>query len=126
MLACLSTLLPAMTLVDRLDTTRLHPVADCIGGRTTVVTTRPCRAPHRTISDVGLIGGSRIPLPGEASRAHHGMLFLDELPEFKRHVREVLRPPLENGFVTITRMAICFISKPSDAVYTSEYEKATV
>jgi magnesium chelatase family protein len=75
-----------------------HPrVAGLTGDRTAWVTTRPCRAPHHTISDVGLIGGGQVPLPGEVSLAHHGVLFLDELPEFRRHVLEVLWQPLEEG-----------------------------
>jgi magnesium chelatase family protein len=97
----LTTILPAMTLTEALDTTRIHRVAGRTGRRTTIVTTRPFRAPHHTISDVGLIGGSQIPMPGEVSLAHHSMLLLDELPEFRRHVLEVLRQPLENGVTRI-------------------------
>ena len=95
----LATILPKMTLADALDTTHLHRVAGRTGDRTAFATTRPCRAPHHTISDVGLIGGGQIPMPGEVSLAHHGVLFLDELPEFRRHVLEVLRQPLEEGVV---------------------------
>ncbi len=102
----LTTILPAMTLAEAIDTTRIHSVAGLTGGRTDFVTTRPFRAPHHTISDVGLIGGGQVPMPGEVSLAHHGVLFLDELPEFKRHVLEVLRQPLEDGVVTITRAAM--------------------
>jgi magnesium chelatase family protein len=97
----LTTILPAMTLSEAIDTTRIHSVAGLTGDRTALVTTRPCRAPHHTISDVGLIGGGHIPMPGEVSLAHHGILFLDELPEFRRHVLEVLRQPLEDGVTKI-------------------------
>ena len=102
----LTTILPAMRLAEALETTRIHRVAGLTGARTAVVTTRPCRAPHHTISDVGLIGGGQVPMPGEVLLAHHGILFLDELPEFRRHVLEVLRQPLEDGVVTITRAAM--------------------
>jgi magnesium chelatase family protein len=78
-------------------TTRMHRVAGLTGDHTAFVTTRPFRALHHTISDVGLIGGSRVPRPGDMSRAHNGILFLDELPEFRRHVLEVLPQPLEHG-----------------------------
>jgi magnesium chelatase family protein len=82
----LTTLLPAMTRPEALDTTRIHRVA----GRTALVIARPCRAPHHTLSDVGLIGGGQVPMPGDVSLDHHGVLFLDEMPE-PRHVPEVLR-----------------------------------
>jgi magnesium chelatase family protein len=91
----LTTILPAMTLPEAIDTTRIHRVAGLTGRHTAVVTLRPCRAPHHTISDVGLVGGGQVPLRGEVSLAHRGMLFLDELPEFRRHVLEGLRQPLE-------------------------------
>src|SRR4029453_1399565 len=94
----LTTILPAMSLAEALETTRIHRVAGLTGDRTAVVTTRPCRAPHHTISDVGLIGGGQVPMPGEVSLSHDGVLFLDEPPEFRRHVLEVLRQPLEEGF----------------------------
>jgi magnesium chelatase family protein len=90
-----------MSLADALETTRMPRVAGLTGARTAVVTTRPCRALHHTISDVGLIGGGQVPMPGEVSLAHHGILFLDELPEFRRHVLEVLRQPLEESLVSI-------------------------
>jgi magnesium chelatase family protein len=97
----LTTILPEMTLAEAIETTRIHSVAGLTGGRTAFVTTRPFRAPHHTISDVGLIGGGQVPTPGEVSLAHHGILFLDELPEFRRHVLEVLRQPLEEGLIYI-------------------------
>jgi magnesium chelatase family protein len=80
-----------MTLPEALETTRLHRVAGCTGDRTAVVTTRPFRAPHHTISDAGLIGGGQVPMPGDVSLAHNGILFLDERPACRRHVLEVLR-----------------------------------
>jgi magnesium chelatase family protein len=95
----LTTLLPALPLAEAIETTRLHRVAGLTGERTALVTTRPCRAPHHPISDAGLIGGGQVPMPGEVSLAHHGILFLDELPEFRRHVLEVLRQPLEEGVI---------------------------
>jgi hypothetical protein len=106
----LATILPAMSLAEALETTRIPRVAGLTGARTAVVTTRPFRAPHHTISDVGLIGGGQVPLPGDVSLAHHGVLFLDELPEFRRHVLEVLRQPLEDG---ITRIQSPARPKPS-------------
>jgi hypothetical protein len=91
----LTTILPAMTLAEAIETTRIHRVAGLTGDRTALVTTRPFRAPHHTISDAGLIGGGHVPMPGDVSLAHDGVLFLDELPEFRRHVLEVLRQPPE-------------------------------
>jgi magnesium chelatase family protein len=95
----LTTILPAMSLAEALETMRIHRVASRTGARTAVVTTRPCRAPPHTISDVGLIGGGQVPLQGEGSRVPHGMLWLDERPEFHRHVLEVLRQPLEESLI---------------------------
>ena len=95
----LTTIRPAMTLAKALDTTRLHRVAGRTGDRTAWVTTRLCRAPHHPSSDVGRIGGGQVPTPGEVSLAHNGVRFLDERPEFRRHVLEVLRQPLEEGVV---------------------------
>jgi magnesium chelatase family protein len=94
-------ILAATTLAEALETTRIHSVAGRTGVRTAVVTTRPCRAPHHTIAAVGLIGGGQVPMPREVSLAHNGVLFLDELPEFRRHVLEVLRQPLEEGITHI-------------------------
>ena len=86
-----------MTLPEAIETTRIHSVAGLTGDRTALVTTRPFRAPHHTISDVGLIGGGQVPMPGDVSLAHRGVLFLDERPECTRHILEVLRQPLEDG-----------------------------
>jgi magnesium chelatase family protein len=80
----LTTILPAMTLAEAIETTRIHRVAGLTGGRTALVTTRPCRAPHHTISDGGLVGRGRVPLPGEGWRAHHGVFSLDGLPDRSR------------------------------------------
>jgi Magnesium chelatase, subunit ChlI len=97
----LTILLPEMTLAEAIETTRIHCVAGLTGDRTELVTTRPFRAPHHTISDVGLIGGGQVLQLGERSLAHHGVLFLDELPEFRSHVLEVLRQPLEKSIIYI-------------------------
>lgn len=97
------TILPPMTLHEALETTKIHSVAGKLGKHKGLISMRPFRAPHHTISDVALVGGGVNPQPGEISLAHHGVLFLDELPEFKRSVLEVLRQPLEDRVVTISR-----------------------
>jgi magnesium chelatase family protein len=97
----LTTILPEMTLPDAIETTRMHCVAGRTGDRTAFVMTRPCRAPHHTISDVGLIGGGHVPMPGEVSLVHNGVLFLDELQEFYLHLLEGLRQTLEEGITSI-------------------------
>ena len=97
------TILPPLTLEEALETTKIHSVSGKLPRNVPLMTTRPFRAPHHTISDVALVGGGSHPMPGEISLAHHGVLFLDELPEFKRSVLEVLRQPLEDRCVTISR-----------------------
>lgn len=97
------TILPNLTFREALEITKIHSISGTLPKNTPMVTTRPFRSPHHTISAVGLSGGSSIPKPGELSLAHNGILFLDELPEFKRDVLEVLRQPLEDGQVTISR-----------------------
>ncbi|HEX9900809.1 MAG TPA: YifB family Mg chelatase-like AAA ATPase [Candidatus Methylomirabilis sp.] len=99
----LPTILPNLSIEEAISTTKVHSICGLLPPRVALLATRPFRAPHHTISDAGLIGGGNIPRPGEVSLAHHGVLFLDELPEFKRHVLEVLRQPLEDGQVTIAR-----------------------
>jgi len=99
----LSTILPPMTLEESLETTKIHSVAGRTSGGQGLITTRPFRKPHHTISDVALVGGGSYPQPGEISLAHNGVLFLDELPEYKRTVLEVMRQPLEDRQVTISR-----------------------
>jgi len=101
----LATILPEMTLEEALETTKIHSVAGMLPAGASLVTRRPFRAPHHTISDAGLIGGGSYPRPGEVSLANGGVLFLDELPEFRKNVLEVLRQPLEDGSVTISRAA---------------------
>ena len=99
----LPTVLPPLSLNEALETTKIHSVAGKLGKEASLVSVRPFRSPHHTISDVALVGGGGFPQPGEISLAHHGVLFLDELPEFKRTVLEVMRQPLEERKVTISR-----------------------
>src|SRR6185312_7298261 len=99
----LPSILPPLTLQESLETTKIHSVAGKLAALDALVTTRPFRSPHHTISDVALVGGGSNPQPGEISLAHNGVLFLDELPEFKRSVLEVMRQPLEERRITVSR-----------------------
>lgn len=98
----LPTILPDLTLAEALETTKIHSVMGTLNGQA-IIATRPFRSPHHTISDAGLVGGGSVPKPGEVSLAHNGVLFLDELPEFRRNVLEVMRQPLEDGSITVSR-----------------------
>ncbi|HMF70711.1 MAG TPA: YifB family Mg chelatase-like AAA ATPase [Flavitalea sp.] len=102
----LPTILPPLTLREALETTKIHSVAGKLPENSTLISKRPFRSPHHTISDVALVGGGILPQPGEISLAHNGVLFLDELPEFKRTVLEVMRQPIEERKVTISRASI--------------------
>ena len=102
----LPTILPPLNLYEALETTKIHSVAGILGADSSLVTERPFRSPHHTISDVALVGGGSNPNPGEISLAHNGVLFLDELPEFKRQVLEVMRQPMEERRVTISRAKV--------------------
>ncbi len=99
----LPTILPPLSLLEALETTKIHSVGGKLSSETSLISARPFRAPHHTISDVALVGGGAFPQPGEISLAHNGVLFLDELPEFKRTVLEVLRQPLEDRRISISR-----------------------
>jgi magnesium chelatase family protein len=106
-------ILPPLTLQEALETTKIHSVAGKLSRETGLLTTRPYRSPHHTVSDVALVGGGGNPQPGEISLAHNGVLFLDELPEFKRTVLEVMRQPMEERKVTISRAKVS-IDYPSN------------
>ncbi len=102
---CIPGILPQMTAQEALETSKIHSVAGLISNGKVIVSSRPFRAPHHSISDVALIGGGTHPKPGEISLSHNGALFLDELPEFRRNVLEALRQPLEAGYITVSRVA---------------------
>lgn len=112
----LPSILPEMTFEETVETTKIHSIAGTIPPGVSLICTRPFRAPHHTISPAGLSGGGSIPHPGEISLAHNGVLFLDELPEFSRSAMEVLRQPIENGCVTISRV-YGTVSYPCSAMF---------
>jgi magnesium chelatase family protein len=102
----LPSILPDMTLEESIETTKIHSIAGLVNVREALIATRPFRSPHHTISNIAMIGGGTVPRPGEVSLAHNGVLFLDEMPEFQRTVLEVLRQPLEDGVVNISRASM--------------------
>jgi magnesium chelatase family protein len=109
----LPTILPSLSLEEAIQSTKIHSVLGLLDNGKGLIPTRVFRSPHHTISDAGLIGGGTVPMPGEVSLAHNGVLFLDELPEFKRNALEVLRQPIEDGKVSIAR-ASGSITYPTD------------
>lgn len=114
----LPSILPPITFDEAIETTKIYSVIGMLAKGQALITKRPFRSPHHTISDAGLIGGGQIPRPGEVSMAHNGVLFLDELPEFKKHVLEVLRQPLEDLRVTISRASLT-ITYPASFMLTA-------
>ena len=109
-------ILPDLSFEEALETTKIYSVAGMLSKATPIITKRPYRAPHHTISSASLVGGGRIPKPGEISLAHNGVLFLDELPEFNKNTLEVLRGPLEDKTVTISRVN-AILSYPSNFMF---------
>src|SRR5256714_11765864 len=101
----IATIIPPLSLEEAIETTKIHSIAGLLDGEKSFVSTRPFRDPHHTISDIGLLGGGTFPNPGEVSLAHNGVLFLDELPEFKRSALEAMRQPIEEGKGTSSRAA---------------------